>query len=283
MAVGQPRPPGSPGVVVVKVGGELLGKAGELAALCADITVLAAEGAPVVVVHGGGPQATALQKRLGLEPRMIAGRRVTDAATLDVIKCVIAGQVNVELCAALCAAGARPVGLHGASGPLVLARRRPPKVYAGAGADPVDLGLVGDVEGFDLELLQLLVRSRRIPVVACLGADSAGAVYNINGDIVGNQLAAALGAETLVLVTGAPGVLRDLADPATRVPRLTLAEARQAIAEGVVAGGMIPKLEESFAVLGKGVGRIAIVGHLRAGDVLSAVRQPGSVGTTLEP
>jgi len=273
----------SQGLVVVKVGGELLGKPGELAALCADIAALAAEGAPVVVVHGGGPQATALQKRLGLEPRMVAGRRVTDAATLDVMKCVIAGQVNVELCAALCAAGARPVGLHGASGPLVRAHRRPPKVYAGAGPDPIDLGHVGDVEGFDLDLIRLLLKADRIPVVACLGADAAGAVYNINGDIVGNQLAAALGADTLVLVTGAPGVLRDLADPSTRLPRLTMAEAHKAIADGIVAGGMIPKLEESFAVLGHGVGRIAIVGHLRAGDVVSAVREPGTVGTTLEP
>ncbi len=271
------------GLVVVKVGGELLGKPGELSALCADVAALATQGAPVVVVHGGGPQATALQKRLGLEPRMVAGRRVTDAATLDVMKCVIAGQVNVELCAALCAAGARPVGLHGASGPLVRAHRRPPKVYAGAGPDPIDLGHVGDVEGFDLELIRLLLQAGRIPVVACLGADASGGVYNINGDIVGNQLAAALGAETLVLVTGAPGVLRDVADPTTRLPRLTMAEAHRAIADGVVAGGMIPKLEESFAVLGKGVARIAIVGHLHAGDVVSVVREPGSVGTTLEP
>lgn len=271
------------GLVVVKVGGELLGKATELGVLCADLAALAGSGTPVAVVHGGGPQVTALQKRLGLEPRMIAGRRVTDAATLEVIKCAIAGQVNVELCAALCAAGARPVGLHGASGPLVRAHRRPPRIYAGAGPDPVDLGLVGDAEGFDLELLRLLLGAGRVPVVACLGADAAGAVYNINGDVVGNQLAAALGAATLVLVTGAPGVLRDLADPATRLPRLTLADARRAIAEGVVAGGMIPKLEESFAVLGKGVARIAIVGHLRPGDVLAAVREPGSVGTSLEP
>lgn len=268
--------------VVVKVGGEILQRPAELAAVAADVASLGRAGRRVVVVHGGGPQATALQRRLGLEPKLVGGRRVTDAATLDVMKMTLCGQVNVELCGALLAAGARPVGLHGASGPLIRAHRRPPRVIAGGGSDPVDLGLVGDVDGFDLALLALLIDAGRVPVVACLGADAAGAVYNINGDIVGNQLAAAMGAGALVLVTGAPGVLRELGRPETRIPTLTLSEARAAIADGVVAGGMIPKLEESFAVLGQ-VARIVIVGELAPGDLCRALDAPGAVGTTLSP
>ncbi len=268
--------------IVVKIGGEVAGS-GEAPLLAADLRVLVDGGARVAIVHGGGPQATELSRRLGLETRQVAGRRVTDAATLDVMKMVLAGKINVDLCAALTGAGVRAVGLHGASGLTVRAVRRPPKVYAGGGAEPVDLGLVGDVTGFNLELLETLWGAGYVPVIACLGADDKGGVYNINADIVGNQLAAALHAERLFLVTSAPGVLRDVNDPSSRLPELTCAQAHAAIADGVVTGGMIPKLEEAMAVIDQGVGAIHILGKLGAGDLVRAVRQPGSVGTTLLP
>lgn len=268
--------------LVIKIGGEVIGS-GEAALLGADLRALIADGAKVAIVHGGGPQATALQKQLGLETRQVAGRRVTDAATLDVMKMVVAGKLNVDLCAILQAAGVSAVGLHGASGVVVRAVRRPPKAYPGAGDTPIDMGFVGDVTGFNLSLLELLWSGGYVPVIACLGADAEGGVYNINADMVGNQLAAALRADRLFLVTSAPGVLRDVDDPGSRLPRLTAAEARAAIAEGVVTGGMIPKLEEAMAVIDQGVGAIHILGKLGPGDLSRAVREPGSVGTTLVP
>ena len=246
--------------LIVKIGGEVIGS-GEANVLAADLRVLVDGGARVAIVHGGGPQATALQKQLGLETVQVAGRRVTDAATLDVMKMVLAGKLNVDLCAALTAAGVAAVGLHGASGQVVRAVRRPPKVYAGAGPDPVDMGFVGDVTGFNLALLETLWAAGYVPVIACLGADANGGVYNINADMVGNQLAAALHAERLFLVTSAPGVLKDINDPTSR----------------------IPKLEEAMAVVDQGVGAIHILGRLAAGDLVRAVREPGSVGTTLVP
>ena len=202
---------------------------------------------------------------------MVAGRRVTDAATLDVMKMVVAGKLNVDLCAQLRAAGLRPVGLHG----VVRAHKRPPRVISGGGPEPIDFGHVGDVDGFDLPLLERVLDGGWLPVVACLGHGGDGAVYNINADIVANQLAGALKADALVLVTGAPGVLRDINDPSSRIARLTVAEGKRAIADGVVSGGMIPKLEESFAALALGARAIYIV----SGDVARAVREPGSVGT----
>lgn len=268
--------------LIVKIGGEVIGS-GEAALLAADLRVLIDGGARIAIVHGGGPQATALQKQLGIETKQVAGRRVTDAATLDVMKMVLAGKLNVDLCAAMTAAGISAVGLHGASAQVVRAVRRPPKVYAGAGDEPVDMGFVGDVTGFNLALLETLWAAGHVPVIACLGADAAGGVYNINADMVGNQLAAALKAERLFLVTSAPGVLKDMSDPGSRIPKLSCAEARQAIADGVVTGGMIPKLEEAMAVVDQGVGAIHILGKLAAGDLVRAVREPGSVGTTLVP
>jgi acetylglutamate kinase len=270
----------SEGTIIVKIGGEVVGS-GEAAVLAVDLRELVANGARVAIVHGGGPQATELQKRLGIETRQVAGRRVTDAATLDVMKMVIAGKLNVDLCAILVAAGVSAVGLHGASAQVVQAVRRPPKAYPSAGPEPVDLGFVGDVTGFNLSLLETLWGAGHVPVLACLGADRSGGVYNINADLVGNQLAAALRARRLFLVTSTPGVLRDVNDPSTRLARLTCAEARQAIADGVVTGGMIAKLEEAMAVVDQGVGAIHILGKLGPGDLARAVREPGSVGTTL--
>jgi acetylglutamate kinase len=270
----------SASALVVKIGGEVIGS-GEATVLAGDLRILVDGGARIAIVHGGGPQATELQKRLGLPTTQIAGRRVTDAATLDVMKMVLAGKLNVDLCATLLAAGLSPVGLHGASGHVIRATRRPPRAYPSAGPDPVDLGFVGDVTGYNLALLETLWSANHLPVIACLGADATGGIYNINADLVGNQLAAALKAERLFLVTSTPGVLRDVQDPASRLTRLTCAEARQAITDGVVTGGMVPKLEEAMAVIDQGVGAIHILGKLAAGDLVRAVREPGSVGTTL--
>jgi acetylglutamate kinase len=249
--------------------------------VAADLRVLVDGFHRVSVVHGGGPQLTEMQTRLGLETRMVAGRRYTDPATLQVLLAVVAGQLNASLCARLLANGVMGVGLHGASGHAIQAVRRPPKVMQGAGPDPVDLGLVGDVTGFNLPLLHDLFERRYVPVLACVGCDRTGQLLNINGDTVASELAAALSADALVLVTSTPGVLRDVKDPKTRIPRITRAEFERMVAEGVVSGGMIPKLEDSFAVVAKGVRSVVVVGQLSPGDLVRAVLDPGAAGTVL--
>jgi acetylglutamate kinase len=176
------------------------------------------------------------------------------------------------------------VGLTGASARAVAAEKRPPRIVSGAGPDPIDFGLVGDITGVNGPLLDLLWSGGYIPVIACLGADAAGQVLNVNADIVANQVGRHLGVDHLVLVTSVPGVLRDIADPDSRLPRLTLAEARAAIADGTVTGGMIPKLEESMAVLGDGrVGALHIVGEVGPGDLRRELAEPGALGTALLP
>src|SRR5690606_31915045 len=253
-----------------------------LRAVAADVAAAAGRGDRVMMVHGGGPQASALQKALGQDPKVVGGRRITDQAALDVMKMVVAGQLNVDLCAALLGAGAWPVGLHGASSLAIEAVRRPPRVVTGGGPDPIDFGLVGDVVGFRLDLLQKLSDAGFVPVLASLGADSGGQVLNINADIIANHLAQAIEADHLILVTGAPGVLADRNDIGSRIPRLSADEARAAIAAGTIQGGMIPKIEESLAVLETGkVGSIHIVGDLAPGDLLREIDQPGAIGTAL--
>jgi len=267
-------------VVVIKLGGEVV-QGPTMAVIAADVAEMRGAGVPVVIVHGGGPQATELQKRLGQTPKIVGGRRITDRDTLEVIKMTVAGKVNVDLCAALLAAGAKPVGLHGASACTVLASRRPPKLVSGGGDEPVDFGFVGDVLGVNDALISLLTGDGYVPVLACLGADPHGGVYNINADAVANQVAIGLDASALVLVTDVPGVMRDIKDPSSRIGRMTLADGQKAIADGVVTKGMIPKLEESFAAIAQGVRAVHIVGNLAKGDLARAVAAPGEVGTVL--
>ena len=267
-------------LVVVKVGGEIVESAA-LSAVATDVARLVARGDRVVLIHGGGPQATALQRRLGQEPNIVGGRRITDEAALDVMKLVVGGRLNIDLCAALLRAGARPVGLHGASSLAVEARRRPPRIVSGCGPEPIDFGLVGDVIGFNEELLALLLGAGFVPIIACLGAQVDGTVLNINADIIASQLARTMGADHLMLVTSTRGVLRNVEDPSTKIPTLTVAQAHAAIADGTVTGGMIPKLEESMRIIGDGVGSVHIVGQLEEGQLLSEIDAPGSVGTAL--
>lgn len=266
-------------LIVIKVGGDVVRDGARN--LASEIATL---GERVVVVHGGGPQATALQRALGQTPHVVAGRRVTDEDTLEVMKMAVAGQVNVDLCAALVAGGARPVGLHGASALVLEAQRRPPQVIAGGGDGAIDLGLVGNVIDINRALLELLLEGGFIPVLACLGAGRDGAVYNINADVVACQLAAKLGAARLVLYTATPGVLRDLGDPGSRIPTLSATAARALIAEGVIAGGMIPKVDEALRALDSGrISAIHIVGNLGPGDLSRELSAPGSLGTALTP
>lgn len=271
--------------LVFKLGGELLGpaRADELAAIVTEVRALQDAGHRVVLVHGGGPQTSALQRQLGQEPKLVGGRRVTDDAALDTMIMVVAGRLNVRLVSALRGAGLSAIGLNGVSGHLIRCHKRPAKVVSGGGPDPVDFGHVGDVDGIDADLLGLLLGAGHTPAIACLGSDETGRPFNINADTVANAVAIGLQADRLMLLTSIPGVLGDVEDLSTRIPTLTVAAGRKAIAEGVVQGGMIPKLEESFEALAAGVGEIHILGHLQPGDIGRAVAAPGSVGTALLP
>lgn len=271
---------------VVKFGGEVVARTAELAALLADVAALVADGWRIVLCHGGGPQATELQKRLGVPTTKVAGRRVTDAATLQIMKHVLAGEVSVDVCAAAAAAGLRAVGISGVSAGLVTATRRPPKVVAGAGPEAVDFGLVGDIAEIRTDVLTTLLDAGFVPVVNSLGVAAAGEagtpcdVFNINADTVASAIAGTLGVGHLFLVTDVPGVLRDVADPGSRIDVLTRAAADAAIADGTIAGGMVPKVEEALAGLKRGIGAVHILGPV-PGALAAAARSPGARGTAV--
>lgn len=268
---------------VVKIGGELAQDRAKLAqSVGRAARAFLDAGVRVAVVHGGGPQATELQKKLGLQPRMIGGRRYTDEGTLEVMKMTLAGQVSVDVAAAFRLAKVPALCTTGVSAGLVEAKKRPPTVISGAGPEPVDLGLVGDVTAVDTPLFTRLSDAGVVPVLGSLSGDEHGNVFNINADTVATRVAAQLHAAKLFLVSNVPGVLANKDDPKTRIPRLTPAEAKARIQSGVIQGGMIPKVEESLAMLEEGIDAIHIVGIDPPDALLGEARQPGSFGTAFE-
>jgi acetylglutamate kinase len=257
--------------LVVKLGGHLVQDRVALDDLSSDVALLHHVGMRVCVIHGGGPQATELQERLGVEPQFVEGRRITDDATLEVVKMVFAGKINLEMLSALRSHGLRAVGLTGVSGGLIRARRREVKEMT----DPVtgqrravDFGHVGDIEGVDASLLRVLMENGYVPVVASLGADGRGNILNINADNVALEMAVDLKADKFLNLTQVPGVMRDLKDPHSLVTDLTAAEADRLVAGGVVKGGMIPKVRTCVEAVRRGIPRAHILNGLEPHAIL---------------
>jgi acetylglutamate kinase len=256
-------------VFVVKLGGEVLSDPAVRDQVAAQLALLSSLNIRLVVVHGGGPQASALSRALGQEPRMVAGRRITDAAALEVAKMVYAGQLNVDLLAALREHKVQAVGLSGIDADLLTAHRRPPvSVVDDDGRTvQVDYGHVGDIDRVDPRVLATLVEARFVPVVASLAGDEDGGVYNVNADTVAEALAVALRAQKLIFLTGAPGVLRDRNDPATLVTFADPDDLAGLMTSGALAGGMRPKVEACIRAATSGVERTHIIDG-RAPDAL---------------
>lgn len=270
-------------VFVVKLGGEVLADAEALDRVAAQLGLLSSLSIRVVVVHGGGPQATELSRRLGMEPVIVAGRRVTDDAALEVAKMVYAGSLNVNLLAALRAHEVQAVGLSGVDGELITAKRRPPvKVVDDAGVTrEVDYGHVGDVERVDPRVLTTLLEARFVPVVSSLAGDNEGNVYNVNADTVAESIAVAVQAQKLLFLTGAPGVLRDRNDPSSLVTFADPDDLAALMASGAIAGGMRPKVEACIRAATGGVERTHIIDGRLADSILLEVFTGAGCGTMI--
>jgi acetylglutamate kinase len=245
-------------VFVIKVGGEVLLDRRALTDLRRQLTVLWQLGIRPVVVHGGGPQLDEALRAVGHEPRKVAGRRVTDEMTMELAKREFRGAANLALVSVLATEGLPAVGLSGVDGSLLSLRRRPPVEVEGEGT--VDFGLVGDPVGVKPDVLLALVEKRFVPVVCSLGADADGTILNVNADTVAAELAVALGASKLIYVTDRPGILHDPKDDASIYSVLDKDDAERLVREGVIQGGMQPKVSAALSALGRGVRQVHIVG-----------------------
>lgn len=268
---------------VVKFGGEAMRDHDTLEQLIEDITLLHLVGIRVVVVHGGGRHVTELATELGIETKFVGGRRITDEASLDVLKMVLSGKISVEILSLLKKKGVKAMGVSGVAAGVIEARKRPPTKVSGGGDELIDFGQVGDIDRIDSKLLTLLLDEGYVPVLSPLGADADGNILNINADTVASRIAAELLAEKLVLMTATPGVMADLDDPTSLISRLTAHQAREAITEGTIQGGMIPKIEEAIRALDRGCSQVHILSAIEPHQLLLEVFTKSGAGTMLEP
>ena len=258
-------------VIVVKYGGAAMEKAGLAKPFAEDIALLRSAGINPVVVHGGGPQVTQMSAQLGIETQFVDGLRVTDAQTLDVATMVLAGKLNTDVVSTLVTGDVPAVGLSGVDGGLLLARKQ---------SGP-DLGFVGEVVHVNPGVVHTLLEQRYVPVIASIAMDGTGQAYNVNADVVASELAMALGAEKLVFINDVPGLIGAAGD------LLSELSAQQCLdllaADGVVEGGMIPKLESAVRALKAGVGRVHLVDGRVEHSLVLELFTPEGVGTMITP
>ena len=265
-------------VTVVKLGGELAESRETLDGIAAALGAAVAAGRRIVVVHGGGKQTTELGERLGIGSTFVGGRRVTDAAMVDVLTMAIAGTARMAILAALRRAGVRAIGVSGVDAAIVRARRRPPIIVRDPGtgvSTTVDLGLVGDVVDVDCAALDAFMDAGMLPILAPMSADDDGVVYNINADTVAVAVAKSLHAATWIVASNVAGVR---GQDGNVLPVLDVTEAAALIRSGVVTGGMIPKLEAAIDAVRGGVGSVRLVDGAAPG-VLASVLAGADVGT----
>jgi acetylglutamate kinase len=267
---------------VIKLGGSTCTDAAALARIAEQISVLTELGIRVALVHGGGPQISALAERLGIETRKVDGRRVTDPATLQAAVMTLNGTVNTAILAACRAAHISAVGLSGVDAAIVRARLRPPVTKdLGEGPVEVDYGEVGDIVAVDRGALDRLLDAGFVPVMSPLAADDTGRVLNINADTVAAAVASALAAEKLIFLTDTPGILEDKSVPMSLVSCLDFKMLAAMEARGTLDGGMLPKTDAARTALSGGVRRVHVVGHKQRGSLLLEVFTNEGSGTLI--
>ena len=268
--------------VVIKYGGNAMTEAALKDSFAADVVLMKLVGINVVVVHGGGPQIGELLSRLNIESEFVNGMRVTDSATMDVVQMVLGGLVNPDIVSLINTHGGRAVGVTGKDGNLIQAEKMPVTIAsndAGASApEIIDIGHVGSITNIQVDVLNTLVQSEFIPVIAPVGVGKDGESYNINADIVAGAIAQALNAEKLVLLTNTPGILD--ASKAT-LSSLHKAEVEALIADGTISEGMLPKVECALDAVSGGVNSVTIVDGRVPHALLLEVFTDSGVGTQI--
>lgn len=265
--------------VVVKYGGHAMVDDELKASVMQDIALMKFVGINVVIVHGGGPEITGFLKKLGKESSFVSGLRVTDEETVEIAEMVLAGKINSEIVMLLNNRGLRAVGLSGKDANLIQAAKKLATVYENGEKTKVDIGFVGKIKTVDIQIVNDLIERGYVPVIAPIGVGDDGKSFNINADYVAADIAGALNAEKLLLLTDTEGVYKNFADKSSFISTLKVDEARELIKSGIISGGMIPKVEACLRALDKGTNKAYIIdGRLPHSIILELFTAQG-IGT----
>lgn len=258
-------------IVVVKYGGNAMINEQLKQQVMEDIVLLWLIGVKVVLVHGGGPEINEVMSKFGKEPKFVDGLRVTDKETVDIVQMVLAGKVNKTLVNLLEMKGGRAMGISGMDGRLIESKVKDER-----------LGFVGEIVKINISPVVDLVEKGYIPVISTVGCDRDGNAYNINGDTAAAYIAGALGAERLIMMTDIAGILRDKDDPSTLIPEITVSEAHELYDEGVISGGMIPKVDCCIEAIKKGVRNVIIMDGRVSHSILMEILTDEGAGTMVK-
>ncbi len=258
-------------VVVVKYGGNAMINPELKQQVMEDIALLWLIGVKVVLVHGGGPEINDLMKKLNKQPEFVDGLRVTDRETVDIVQMVLAGKVNKTLVSLLESTGGKAIGLSGIDGRLIQARMKDER-----------LGYVGEITKIHIKPVTDLLDNGYIPVISTVGCDKEGNIYNINGDTAAAYIAGALQAERFILMTDIAGILRDKDDPDSLIPEITVQEAATLKEDGVISGGMIPKVDCCIKAINEGVENVIIMDGRVPHSILMELLTDEGAGTMVK-
>ena len=255
-------------IVVIKYGGNAMTSDVLKEAVMGDVVLLSLVGVKVVLVHGGGPEISEMLQKTGKKSEFVGGLRVTDKETADIVQMVLAGKINKNLVNLIQSIGGKAIGLSGIDGHMIQAKMKDEA-----------LGYVGEITTIDPQPVLDVLEKGYIPVISTIGCDNHNGVYNINADTAAAFLAGALGAESLISMTDIPGLLRDKDDPTTLIPKVAVSEAPQLVRDGIISGGMIPKVECCIEAIRQGVHRVFIIDGRVPHSILVEMLTDEGIGT----
>ncbi|MFY9637988.1 MAG: acetylglutamate kinase [Methanobacterium sp.] len=270
--------------VLIKYGGHAMIDSDAMNSTARDTVLLKYVGMQPMVVHGGGPEISRSMSKLGKKPKFIGGLRITDQETMDIVKMVLVGKINTDIVSNICLHGGKGVGISGKDNHLIKARKRAPQVVVDSetGAEStVDLGLVGEIENVNPEIIDMLTENDYIPIVSPIGVDEKANTLNLNADTVAGDIAAKVNAEKLIVLTDVPGILEDPGDPETLIKRVKVDEILELIDNGIVTNGMIPKVSTCLNAIENGVKTAHIIDGRIKHSVLLEIFTKKGIGTMI--
>jgi acetylglutamate kinase len=270
--------------VMIKYGGHAMIDADAMSSTARDTVLLKYVGMQPMVVHGGGPEISRSMNKLGKEPKFIGGLRITDQETMDIVKMVLVGKINTDIVSQVCLHGGKGVGISGKDNHLIKARKKAPQVVvdnATGEEKTVDLGLVGQIENVNPEIMDMLTSNDYIPIVSPIGVDDNSNTLNLNADTVAGDIAAEVKAEKLIILTDVPGILQDPDDPESLIKRVKVDEIMELIDKGVVTDGMIPKVSTCITAIENGVKSAHIIDGRIKHSVLLEIFTKKGIGTMI--
>ncbi|MDR1819062.1 MAG: acetylglutamate kinase [Methanobrevibacter sp.] len=270
--------------IMIKYGGHAMIDDDAMSSTVEDTILLKYVGMQPIIVHGGGLEITRSMRKLGKKPEFIQGLRITDEETMEIIKMVLVGKINTDLVSKIGLHGGKGIGFSGKDANLITAKKKAPQKIKNneTGEETIiDLGLVGDIESINPEIIELLTKNHYIPVISPIGTNSNGYTLNLNADTVAGELASEIKAEKLIILTDVPGVLEDPNDPDTLIKKIKLDEIDELIKKGIIIGGMIPKIETATNAIRKGVKSAHIIdGRIKHSLLLEIFTKKG-IGTMI--